>query len=424
MVQLAEETREVDLLGMGVCVRVPWARGIARVRDGQAADFARTRESDYLIDANNPTGYAQVIEAWNPGPTLIRCHTIGLDLVTQWTTNCGLVYLLTDGHGSTRLVTDPDGDVTHDPYNQQDQWFTYDAYGNMLSSFSGAVLTDLLYAGEQRDADTDLYYLRARYYDPSTGRFTALDPAAGSPQDPISLHKYLYCGANPVMNTDPTGTMSLGELAAVTSITTMLANCVTTFLATTSITEHIKTRGCPDGVFLSFGGVVSCRGFTAGVTPTFYYDFDSRVVSLLITGEAGLAPLSIFHGHQGLGALLMVGLSFNANGPEALSGLGSVATWPAVMAKTVLPINIRGWYYFLTALAARNVSGTQLTKHRGVIQFGYSFSGAAYLAYGLYFNVFAATVGYTSHPITLGEVPHKARAVFEDVKSMLLDYVQ
>ena len=222
MVQLAEETREVDLLGMGVCVRVPWARGIARVRDGQAADFARTRESDYLIDANNPTGYAQVIEAWNPGPTLIRCHTIGLDLVTQWTTNCGLVYLLTDGHGSTRLVTDPDGDVTHEPYNQQDQWFTYDAYGNLLETPAYRV-TMFLYAGEQYSAATDLYYLRARYYDPSTGRFTALDPAAGSPQDPISLHKYLYAAANPVMNTDPTGMWTYIDVGFAVSILSLLA---------------------------------------------------------------------------------------------------------------------------------------------------------------------------------------------------------
>jgi RHS repeat-associated protein len=122
------------------------------------------------------------------------------------------------------VLTDEAGAVAENA-SSEDQVFAYDAYGNMLSSFSGAVLTDLLYAGEQRDADSGLYYLRARYYDPSTGRFTALDPAAGSPQDPISLHKYLYAGANPVMFADPTG---------------MFFGGIVDFLATFSIQMQIR----------------------------------------------------------------------------------------------------------------------------------------------------------------------------------------
>jgi hypothetical protein len=44
-----------------------------------------------------------------------------------------------------------------------------------------------------------LYYLRARYYDPSIGRFMSEDPA----QD--GLNWYVYCGNNPVMFVDPMG---------------------------------------------------------------------------------------------------------------------------------------------------------------------------------------------------------------------------
>ena len=50
-----------------------------------------------------------------------------------------------------------------------------------------------------------MYYLRARYYDPLNGRFNQTDPFAGSPQDPQSLHKYLYAHANPVNGIDPSG---------------------------------------------------------------------------------------------------------------------------------------------------------------------------------------------------------------------------
>jgi hypothetical protein len=50
-----------------------------------------------------------------------------------------------------------------------------------------------------------MYYNRARYYDPSNGRFNRLDPASGNRTDPQSLHKYLYSHANPINAVDPTG---------------------------------------------------------------------------------------------------------------------------------------------------------------------------------------------------------------------------
>ncbi|MCI8405151.1 MAG: RHS repeat-associated core domain-containing protein [Clostridia bacterium] len=56
------------------------------------------------------------------------------------------------------------------------------------------------YCGENYDEETGLYYLRARYYDASIGRFMSEDPA----QD--GLNWYVYCGNNPVMFVDPKGT--------------------------------------------------------------------------------------------------------------------------------------------------------------------------------------------------------------------------
>jgi hypothetical protein len=50
-----------------------------------------------------------------------------------------------------------------------------------------------------------MYYLRARYYQPDTGRFWTMDTFEGNNEDPLSLHKYLYVKNHPVNETDPSG---------------------------------------------------------------------------------------------------------------------------------------------------------------------------------------------------------------------------
>ena len=68
--------------------------------------------------------------------------------------------------------------------------------GNRVRSFC---------SGEQYDQDLGLYYLRARYYNPATGRFLSRDPEDGNAKIPATLHKYLYVGGNPVNWVDPRG---------------------------------------------------------------------------------------------------------------------------------------------------------------------------------------------------------------------------
>jgi hypothetical protein len=44
-------------------------------------------------------------------------------------------------------------------------------------------------------------------YDPQLMRFTGRDPVKGDGQEPITLHKYLYCGNEPINRIDPKGEM-------------------------------------------------------------------------------------------------------------------------------------------------------------------------------------------------------------------------
>ena len=64
-----------------------------------------------------------------------------------------------------------------------------------------------LYTGEYYDGTSNLYYLKARYMNPSTGTFISMDTYEGSIYDPDTLHKYLYANGNPVTYSDPSGNM-------------------------------------------------------------------------------------------------------------------------------------------------------------------------------------------------------------------------
>ena len=58
-----------------------------------------------------------------------------------------------------------------------------------------------LYAGRELDAETGLYYNRARYYDPSIGRFISTDPKGYE----AGLNLYTHANNNPLTFRDPQG---------------------------------------------------------------------------------------------------------------------------------------------------------------------------------------------------------------------------
>jgi len=82
--------------------------------------------------------------------------------------------------------------------------YEYEAFGNSFTK-QGTTPNNYLYRGEQYDSDLGLYYLRARYYNPLTGRFMSRDPEDGKIKDPRTLHKYLYADGDPVNRIDPRG---------------------------------------------------------------------------------------------------------------------------------------------------------------------------------------------------------------------------
>ena len=152
----------------------------------------------YLVDDLNPTGYPQVFDELTNG-TVTRTYAYGLQRIDEeqvissnWTPS----FYGYDGGGNVRQLTNSAGTVT-DTYE-------YDAFGNEVNH-TGTTPNNYLYRGEQYDPDLGLYYLRARYYNPLTGRFLSRDPEDGWLTNPATLHRYQYAGGDPVNLADPTG---------------------------------------------------------------------------------------------------------------------------------------------------------------------------------------------------------------------------
>ncbi|MFV2044155.1 MAG: RHS repeat-associated core domain-containing protein [Anaerolineales bacterium] len=107
----------------------------------------------------------------------------------------GWSYELGDALGSIRQLSDPASEILL----AQD----FEPFGSLLAS-SGISSSAFGFTGEQSDS-TGLQYLRARYYDPSVGRFLTTDPFPGFAALPTTLHPYQYVLNNPTNLVDPSG---------------------------------------------------------------------------------------------------------------------------------------------------------------------------------------------------------------------------
>lgn len=221
-----------------------------------------TTNTFFLVDSLNPTGYAQVLEelqSVSGGATnVVRTYVYGLDLIAQHSAS-STNYFGYDGHGNVRYLTGNAGSVT--------DTYTYDAFGVALTN-TGATANSYLYSGEQMDSSLGMYYLRARYMNPGTGRFWTMDSWEGQSQDPFSLHRYLYAESNPANLVDPTGYFSLGELTTVQGIQQVLAR----LKLGTALVIYDRATTFQD-VAIAVGRVVTTGSLDAGTLASLWSNF-------------------------------------------------------------------------------------------------------------------------------------------------------
>ncbi|MCP4398874.1 MAG: RHS repeat protein [bacterium] len=189
------------------------------IRVGKTIDG--TQITTYLVDKNRP--YAQVLEAEHRQGALSATvnYVYGHSLISQ-SIDGTTSYYHHDGSQSVRALSDPSGTLS-DTYD-------YDAYGNLLRQ-SGDTQNPYRYRSEAFDPELDAYYLRARYYQPGSGRFSSIDPVEGDINVPRSLHRYLYAYNDPVNRLDPSGGMTLSEGIVTAGIIGMLSGTTVGYAA-------------------------------------------------------------------------------------------------------------------------------------------------------------------------------------------------
>lgn len=205
--------------------------------------------------------------------------------------------------------------------------YSYDAWGyNGVSDINGNVISDenhignlnpFRYRGYYYDAETKLYYLKTRYYDPETGRFISQDDIEYIAPDIINgLNLYAYCVNNSVLNVDPDGTIGIwvGILIGILIGAVVVGTGVAIYAGVTAynngargwdlfgaIAEGFLTGAVIGGII---GGLIAAFIYAAPAIGSFlgssfqigsYLTAAGELVAVTVTGaqiaEAGLAVL-------------------------------------------------------------------------------------------------------------------------------------
>lgn len=132
----------------------------------------------------------QIASAWNSGT--------GVDI--RW--------VVSDQLGTPRMIFNLSGSlasvIRHDylPFGEE---LTQGGRGPSLGYGTDTIRQK--FAQKERDDETKLDYVLARYYASLQGRFTGADPLPinGKPTNPQNWNRYAYCGNNPLVRVDPKG---------------------------------------------------------------------------------------------------------------------------------------------------------------------------------------------------------------------------
>ena len=150
--------------------------------------------------------------------------------------------------------------------------YKYDAWGKCVvdSSTTNTELANLnpfRYRSYYYDTETNLYFLKTRYYDPELGRFMTIDDISYLDPDSINgLNLYAYCKNNPIKYADPNGTFAF-TTALLISICIGAAIGAVTGAAISGAMYALEHGGTDSFSWQGFGAAVAggaVSGFITG----------------------------------------------------------------------------------------------------------------------------------------------------------------
>jgi RHS repeat-associated protein len=187
-----EESSEKTAVGSGVSFKYdPFGRRICKSSSSGTSIYAHDLFS--LIEETNASGSA----------VARYTHGLKIDEPLAMLRSGATSYYHADGLGSLTSLSNSAGALA--------QTYTYDSFGKQTAS-SGSLTNPFQYTGREFDSETGLYFYRARYYDPSTGRFLSEDPL----QHDGGNNFYAYVLNDPLNLTDAFGKQSNSVDSALT----------------------------------------------------------------------------------------------------------------------------------------------------------------------------------------------------------------
>jgi len=172
---------------------------VAYVYNGQGLRVARIvngERTNFINDPNRP--HVQVLAETDALGIATRVYEWGNELINQEDLAGGAryYYLHDSVNGSVRRLLDADQQIVNS--------YRYAPFGAVQAQTEG-VPNAYRFHGEVQEQETGLVFLRARYHDPSTGRFQTRDPWRGAPFRPQTINPYVFVANDPVNAIDPSG---------------------------------------------------------------------------------------------------------------------------------------------------------------------------------------------------------------------------
>ncbi|MBN1508617.1 MAG: RHS repeat protein [Sedimentisphaerales bacterium] len=167
--------------------------------DGVGNRIAKTANGQTTLFINDINRlYTEAIAEIDTSNMPIRLREWGSDLLSvrepRWRSS---FYLHDSPAGSVRRLLDGAGQTINT--------YEYDAFGATTAE-TETVANAYRFDGEVQEKETGLIFLRARYADPTTGRFLTRDPLLGNLAVPQSLSPYIFVTNSPANYVDPSGT--------------------------------------------------------------------------------------------------------------------------------------------------------------------------------------------------------------------------